>query len=617
MRTLPASLLLLSVVLLAGCGNSGMPPVAVAVPAPPMPPSMPPTPPPVEPKTFELVEATMEDVHQAFAGQQLLADGSRLSCVKLAELYAQRIYAYNDNPQAGGRPIRGVLAINAKAFAQAAALDALYASEGIGNRTLHCMPVLLKDNYDTFDHPSTSGSYAMLGHQAGMDAESVAGLRKAGALILGKANQDEFAYFTTGFSGRALQVSNAYNTAESSAGSSSGTGAAIAANFALGGTGSDTCQSIRHPSSVEGLVGIRPSMGVISQHGIYPLSHARDTGGPMTRTVRDAALMLTAMASVDVRDFRTLEFPSAARPASYAQFLDRAAHGVRGRHIGVLRQLGTNATPYGTGAQGVLIEAAAAKMAEMGAIIHDIYLPNFVSRGAGNTHYDVNEYFSVFEREGGTSPRRCLASSNAGTANGRSACVAMDGVLETGRVDARTAGLVAVSATSDPDQPGTAEQLAAMAGERDYVTAQMDALVDAEGQPVLDASGKPVRLDAFLLSPGPTGGRTCDLGSTTHMGSIVVPVGFDDSVGVPRGVEIFVRRFDEGTGLGIAYDYEQATLHRAPPNIQPSPLAANMTTAEFNARQQAFLMEITTEAPEDLPVEAYLQALQALLGVPP
>ncbi|MES2683595.1 MAG: amidase family protein [Pseudomonadota bacterium] len=610
----PFLLLLVGLPLLHGCGNSqglsaGSPGSTPEIPAPTTPPVV------VSPGKFELVEADLADVHAAFAGQLLLDDGSKLTCVKLVEMYQQRIYAYNDAPQSGGRPIRGVLALNARAMEQAAALDMLYASEGIGSRYLHCMPVLLKDNYDTFDHPSTSGSFSMLGHQAGVDAESVDGLRKAGALMLGKANQDEFAYFTTGFSGRALQVSNAYNTAESSAGSSSGTGAALAANFALGGTGSDTCQSIRHPSSVEALVGIRPSMGVVSQHGIYPLSHARDTGGPMTRTVRDAALMLTAMASVDARDFRTLEFPAAQRP-NYETFLDRARHGVKGRNIGVLRQLGTSTTPAGTDAQGALIEAAAAQLKAMGANVYDIYLPDFVSRGAGNTHYDVNEYFSVFEAEGGRSARHCLSSATTGTSNGRGACVAMDGVLETGRVDARTAGLVALSATSDPDQPGTAEQLAAMAGERAYVTAQMDALVDQAGAPVLDASGKQVRLDAFLLSPGPTGGRTCDLGSTTHMGSIVVPVGFDDSVGVPRGMEIFVRRFDEGTGLGIAYDYEQATLHRKPPNIAPSPLTQVATLEDFNARQQALLMAITTPAPEDGDVAAYMQALQDLLGVP-
>lgn len=594
------------------------PPAPPPSPPPSPPPAPPPSPPPVEEPVgkFELVEADLADVHAAFAGKKLLADGSKLSCVKLTQMYMDRIFAYNDAPQSGGLPIRGVLALNAHAPEQAAALDALYAKEGIGKRYLHCMPVLLKDNYDTFDHPSTSGSYSMLGHQAGVDAESVRGLRAAGALILGKANQDEFAYFTTGYSGRAVQVSNAYNTRESSAGSSSGTGASLASNFALGGTGSDTCQSIRHPSSVEALVGIRPSLGVVSQHGIFPLSHARDTGGPMTRSVRDTALMLTAMASVDARDFRTLEFPAAQRPTSYETYLDRAKYGVKGRNIGLLRSLGTNTTPYGADAQGTLIVAAAAKLKAMGANVYDIYLPDFVSRGAGNTNYDANEYFSVFEKEGGHSARRCLSSANAGTANGRSACVAMDGILETGRVDARTAGLVALSATSDPDAPGTAAQLKAMDEMQTYVTAQMDKLVDANKKPVLDAAGQQVRLDAFLLSPGPTGGRTCDLGSTTHMGSIVVPVGFDDSVGVPRGMEIFVRRFDEGTGLGIAYDYEQATHHRKPPVISPSPATQVATLQDFNARQQALLMALTTPAPEDLDVGAYVQALQDLLGVP-
>jgi Asp-tRNA(Asn)/Glu-tRNA(Gln) amidotransferase A subunit family amidase len=567
---------------------------------------------------FELVEADLAAVHAAFAGEQRLADGSVLNCETLLALYQERIYAINDAPQpSGGRPVRGVLSLNPAALAQARALDALYQRDGgTGDRPLHCMPVLLKDNYDSFDHPSTSGSYAMLGHQAGIDAESVRGLRAAGALIMGKANQDEFAYFTTGFSGRAIQVSNPYNTAESPAGSSSGTGAAIAANFALGGTGSDTCQSIRHPSSVNGLVGIRPSMGVVSQHGIFPLSHARDTGGPMTRTVRDAALMLGAMASVDPRDFRTLEFPADQRPQSYVPFLDRDRHGAAGRNIGVLRQLGSNANPAGTGAQGALIAAAVEDLRALGANIYDLYLPDFVSRGAGNTHYDVNDYFAIFEREGGSSPRRCLSSVNTGSANGRSACIGIDGILETLRVDARTLPLVALSAMADPDQPGTEAQLAAMAEERAYVTARMDRLLDAEGEPVLDAAGQPVRLDAFILSPGPSGGRTCDLGSTTHMGSVVVPVGFDTSVGVPRGMEIMVRRFDEGTGIGIAFDYEQATLHRAPPALSASPLTANATLADFNARQQALLMAITRPAPEDLDLAAYLEALEALVGPP-
>ncbi len=614
MQWLISGLIALHVLALAACGSS-------SPDGPPGDPGTPGNPPGSgsEAPLFELIEATMADVHAALAGEQVTEDGDPLTCVELTQRYIDRILAYNNALQPSGLlPIRGVLYINDNAIDQAEALDALYQRDGgVGERYLHCMPVLLKDNYDTYDAPSTSGSYSMLGHRAGIDAESVRGLRAAGALILGKANQDEFAYFTTGISNRGIQVSNPYNTTQSPAGSSSGTGASLAANFALGGTGSDTCQSIRHPSSVAGLVGIRPSLGVVSQHGIFPLSHARDTGGPMTRSVRDSALMLTAMASVDPRDARTLEFPESARPQSYTQFLDREVYGVAGRNIGVLRQLGSNTEPYGTGAQGELIEAAAQKMAEMGANIYDVYLPDFTSRGAGNQNYDVGDYFNTFELEGGSSARHCLSSLNSGSSNGREACVGIDGILETGRVGLRSVALVISAALGDPDQPGTEEELAAMDQERAYVEGVMDALIDEAGAPVLDAQGNQVRLDAFLLSPGPTGGRTCDLGSTTHMGSIVVPVGFDDSVGVPRGMEIFVRRFDEGNGIGIAYDYEQATLHRAPPDIVPSALSEIPLLAEFNERQQLALMQAGSVAPEDLPLDVYLQALQELLGVEP
>lgn len=565
---------------------------------------------------FDLIEADLASVHAAFAGQTRLPDGSRLDCVTLVKLYQQRILAYNDAPQLpGGRPVRGVLMLNPAALDQALALDALYQRDGgIADRYLHCMPLLLKDNYDTFDHPSTSGSYAMLGHQAGIDAESVRGLRAAGALILGKANQDEFAFMVMGASARAIQVGNPYNTAESPAGSSSGTGAALAANFSLGGTGSDTCQSIRHPSSVNGLVGIRPSLGVISQHGIFPLSHARDTGGPMTRSVRDAALMLTAMASVDPRDARTLEFPATARPNSYAQFLDRERHGVAGRNIGVLRQLGSNTSPFGSGTQAELIAAAAADLAAMGARIFDIYLPEFETRGAGTRHFDMNDYFRVFEAEGGRSARRCVTSTLATQTNERASCTGLEGIVESLRVGPRAAASMLSVAQSSPDLAPSETELAAIAAQREYVTDAMDVLRDASGQPLRDAEGHRVRLDAILLSPGPSGGRTCDLGSTTQMGSLVVPIGFDESVGVPRGMEIFVRRFDEATAIGIAYDYEQASRHRRAPLLQPSPLNAHPSLAEFNARQQQALMTAGSAAPEDLPLQTYQQAVQELLG---
>ncbi len=573
-------------------------------------------------ETFILEEATTAAVHAAFRGELDTENGERLTCETLANMYIQRIFAYNDNPQPnGGLPIRGVLAINPQSLAQARELDAAYARDGgIGDRPLHCMPVLLKDNYDTFDYPSSQGSYSMLGHQAGVDAHSVNGLRRAGALILGKANQDEFAFFTTGFSNRAIQVSNPYNTSESPAGSSSGTGASIAANFALGGTGSDTCQSIRHPSSVNGLVGIRPSLGVISQHGIFPLSHERDTGGPMTRTVMDATLMLDAMSGVDPRDPKTLNYPAELRPSSYTEFLDRETHGIAGRNIGVVRQLGTNGNAAGSGAQGDLIAAAVEKMREMGANIYDVYLPDFENRGAGSRHYDMNQYFQSFEEEGGNSPRGCVSSlaidatGRDEIAHQRSTCTDIEGILETGRVGPRTAALFGLVAAASPNLAPSQAELDGIVEMRNYTTAVMDALIDQDGEPVFDDIGEPVRIDALILSPGPTGGRTCDFGSTTQMGSIVVPVGFDDSVGVPRGMEILVRQFDEGLGLGIAYDYEQATKHRIPPEISPSPAASNETIASFNSRLQQALSVATRAAPEDLPIEHYIKVLQDIGG---
>ena len=217
--TLPLLLGLSLFAALSGCGGESRIPGGGA---PTTPPVTPPVTPPATPKRFELVEATVADIHAGFAGVQTLADGSPLTCVALYQLYVDRIAAINDYPQAGGLPVRGVSAINPKALDEAIALDALYAAEGLGNRPLHCVPMLLKDNYDTFDHPSTSGSYSMLGHQAGIDAHSVAGLRRAGALILGKAHQDEFAFTVMGTSGRGLRTSNPYDTAQDPGGSSSG-----------------------------------------------------------------------------------------------------------------------------------------------------------------------------------------------------------------------------------------------------------------------------------------------------------------------------------------------------------------------------------------------------------
>ncbi len=591
--------------LLAACGDSHTAATAVADT-----PAAPPATPPVAPKRFELVEATVADIHAGFAGQQTQADGSPLSCVALYQLYVDRIAAINDFPQAGGPPVRGVSAINPKALEEAQALDALYAAEGIGKRPLHCVPMLLKDNYDTFDHPSTSGSYSMLGHQAGVDANAVAGLRRAGALILGKAHQDEFAFTVMGTSGRGVQTSNPYDTSQNPGGSSSGSGASIASNFAAIGTGTDTCMSIRYPSSVNGLVGVRPSVGLVSQHGVFPLTHARDAPGPMARTVRDVALALSAMAGADPRDPKTLEYRNAAypqRPGDYTLFLDRTRFGLKGRKLGFVTQFGS-VNSAGSGEHLALLRTAMDAMRALGAEVYDVQLPDFVSASAGAMHFEWNQYFRDFERENGSrAPRRCMTSSNAGS----NSCLATDGIFETLLVGPVANALVGAAVPSDPEAGPNPAILKQHADTRDYVQAFMDDYQTGDG--------RPVRLDALLIRPG-SSPRTCDFGSTTQMPSVVVPTGFTAD-GVPKGIEILARRWDEPTALGLAYDYEQATHHRRPPVLAANPAAQTLVVAEFNRFQQQVLAAALNENPQALPVAEYAalvaEYVTGFIGDPP
>ncbi len=585
----PFALLLLAAGALAGCSESSSPAAPDVVPSP-------------SAKRFLIEEATVADIHAALAGQQLLEDGTRLTCTKLYDAYVARIAAIDDYPQAGGSPVRAVLRINPAARDEAEALDAAYLADGgIGPRSLHCIPMLLKDNYETFDHPSSSGSYSMLGHQASVDAHSVAGLRHAGALILGKANQDEFAFTVMGSSGRGPQTRNPYDTAQTPGGSSSGTGAAIAANFATIGTGTDTCMSIRFPSSVNGLAGIRPSVGLVSQHGVFPLTHSRDAPGPMARTLRDAVLALSAMAGPDPRDAKTLEYDNPAfpqRPGDYSRFLDTEQYGLKGRKLGLVRRFG-NLDAAGDGEHLQLIEAAAARMRELGAEVYDVEFPDFVSVAASAMHYEWNEHFRLFEQENGyPAPRRCLTALNPGSNSCQLSAV--DGVLETGLVTAVALASVASAASTDSTVPPDAAKLQQHIDTRNYVQARMDAY------PLPD--GRTVRLDALLIRPG-SSPRTCDFGSSTQNPSVVVPAGFT-SDGVPKGIEILARRWDEPSAVGIAYHYEQATQHRRPPQLRANPAAETPPVAEFNRARESLLLPLLDQDPWSLPVEAYAQILR-------
>ena len=234
---------------------------------------------------FHLQEATVGSVQGALARKEI-------TCTQLTRLYLDRIEAYNLK----GPTLRAIITVNPKALEVAAEMDRRYADNPSAMGPLHCVPIILKDNFNTFDMPTSSGHVAMKDSIPPADAFTVDRMRKAGALILAKANLQEFARGGMSRSSLGGQVLNPYDLTRTPGGSSGGTGVAIAANLGLLGTGSDTGQSIRSPASANNLVGIRPTRGLVSRAGVAPNSLTQDEIGPITRTVRDAALLLDVMA---------------------------------------------------------------------------------------------------------------------------------------------------------------------------------------------------------------------------------------------------------------------------------------------------------------------------------
>jgi Asp-tRNA(Asn)/Glu-tRNA(Gln) amidotransferase A subunit family amidase len=234
-------------------------------------------------RSFRIIEASITDIHAA------LQDGI-LTCHSLVQQYLDRIEAFDKQ----GPAVNAMLYVNPRALQQADAMDQEF-KRTRKLKPLACIPIVLKDNFETADMPTTVGSILLKAAQPPKDAFAVTKLRDNGVLILGKANLQEFASGGISVSSLGGQTRNPYDLTRTPGGSSGGTGAAVAANFAAGGTGSDTGGSIRSPSSANNLVGIRPTTGLISRDGIVPVSVTQDTIGPMTRNVADCARMLDAM----------------------------------------------------------------------------------------------------------------------------------------------------------------------------------------------------------------------------------------------------------------------------------------------------------------------------------
>mgnify|MGYP003123550053 FL=1 len=489
-------------------------------------------------KKFTLEEATIADLQDAFKYKKVITDtGKPATCENVAEAYLSRIDMYDKKESTEGKSFQSIIAINPTWRDQAKELDRRYSSGGPVGR-LHCVPVLLKDLYDTYDFPTTSSSLALLGSQPPDDAFTVSKLRAQGSLILGKTTMTEFAFFTQSYNSRTGRVGNAYDPEKDAGGSSGGSAAAVALNFGLVGTGSDTCASIRLPPSNQSLVGIRPSVGLLSQDGLIPLSHSQDVPGPIARTVKDAVTLLDIMAEPDSSDPKTL---TAQRPFSYMESLRK--DGLQGKRIGVLRSYGRQDSIGNNEDVNAVFDNVINKLKEGGAeIVDDVRLPDFESTMVILEEFpdDLDLYLSKFDAPVKTTEEVSLSGDVHPFIN--------------------TIILASLAARLTPENVYL-EKISKREEMRVYVEEKMDEMnLDALVYP-------PVR-----TPPQPTGilqPNNCEFGSTTSQPSIVVPAGFtSDEKPLPIGVEFLGRKWDEKTIIEIAYGFEQATKYRKPPEVE-------------------------------------------------
>ena len=507
-----------------------------------------PTPRPLQAQSFQVEEATIAQGHAAFLSGEL-------SCVALVQAYLDRIDAYDQQ----GPRLNTVANVNPRALDEAAALDEALASGGLTG-PLHCVPVLLKDQVETSDMPTTYGSALFADFMPNRDATIVTRMKEAGALILAKTNMGEFAsrYVGSGFG----VIRNAYDPRRNPSGSSGGTGVGIAANFGMVGIGEDTGGSIRGPAAVASLVGLRPTLELVSRFGLMPANPTTDTMGPMTRTVMDAAILLGVIAGYDPND------PVTARsfgrvPDSYADGL--AAGGLAGARIGVIRDpMDRSVDPESEGFRQVRarIDAAIADLRRLGAVVVDNVTIEGIDRintVFGLNSFETEEATDEYLAEHDHAPYKTLAS-----------------ILLTGRVTPwRARGMAGLLGKTTRD-PGYLEYLLARDRIRQDVLVAMadhdlDVLVHAtfDHPPTLiahDAETNPTPADDYGL------GDNRLISPITGFPALTVPAGFTPD-GLPVGLEFLGRPFTEEMLLRFGYAFEQGTGHRRPPESAP-PLGA-------------------------------------------
>jgi Asp-tRNA(Asn)/Glu-tRNA(Gln) amidotransferase A subunit family amidase len=488
---------------------------------------------------FDPVEATISEIHEAYETGETTAEA-------VTDAYLKRIEAHDD-------ALNAILTVSQDARERAQDLDTAFDRGGFVG-PLHGIPTLLKDNQDTHDMPTTAGSTALADSRPSRDAFVVTRLRDAGAVVLAKANLQELSFGVDTVSSLGGATRNAYALDRRPAGSSGGTAAGIAANLGVVGTGTDTCSSVRSPPAFNDVVGVRPTMGLVSRTGIVPLSDTQDTAGPIARTVEDAARTLAVMAGYDPTDPITAHGDRQIPDGGYTAHLD--VNGLEGARIGVARQFfglrnDESASERAAECVTAVIEDAIDEFEAAGATIIDpvdVVDQTYLESARVLEYEFARDFDAYLTTLGDAAPHNSLAE-----------------VVATGEIHPSVQARLEGTAILDTDADALDENTGYLRSLR-----RRDAIRDATlAQMAADD------LDAILYPPSrvppvtipdnqPFEEMNCELAAHTGLPAIVVPAGFTPA-GLPVGVELLGRAFDEQRLFELAYAFEQATDHRRPP----------------------------------------------------
>jgi Asp-tRNA(Asn)/Glu-tRNA(Gln) amidotransferase A subunit family amidase len=466
--------------------------------------------------------------------QAALAAG-RITSVQLVDAYLARIAAYD----AGGPALNSMLRRNPTARAEAARLDAERRAGKIRG-AFHGIPVVLKDNFTTLGMPTSAGSLGLANLVTPDEGPIAARLREGGAIVIGKTNMHELAAGITSISSLGGQTRNPYDPRRCPGGSSGGTGVAVAASFAAVGWGSDTCGSIRIPAAYNSLFGLRPTQGLVSRTGVLPLSHTQDIPGPLARTAMDLAIALDLTIGPDPADPTTAVLRDRSLPRFVAAVQGASLRGVR---------LGLLGNYLGDADQDIrdTVKAATQAMKGAGAELVDVTIPRFDSLVAGTsassfeTKFDVKDFLAA------------VPNHPAGS---------VTDLLERGLYhDAMEVRLRRMDTVSTLDSDAYRLALAKQAVLRERLVVILDSLR-------LDALVYPTMLRRPVLIGDPQLGGTCQLSAHSGLPALAAPAGFTAD-GLPVGIELIGRPFDDAKLVAIAAAFEATGPRRRPPPFTP------------------------------------------------